>query len=336
MSDLANNLKNPNRREPARFLHVLVMGADGQTRRLSLSISFLWLMGCFSLVVLGALGVVAYLWVEAARDRDSLGKKLDWLSRRGELASYQKEAQQAPVEARRLLEELNSAAQTADNGDEVGGKGSAPPPNPEPSTETGAPGAQTNLTATATNTTVTVNGSINLSAATNSSLVEPGPESRVELGPEVDPAIPSSSSAVEPDSPEAKAWAAFWGSWPNPPGASSQLTVEDFKIAGGGQFTYVLKRLEGPAPRARGRSVSIFAVADSRGEVKLVGSPEFNLQDPLAGYQVGARYNIMSSKIMRGKIPVPRGGRLLSLEILAWDEDSRELVLRQRIKLGER
>ncbi|MDR1396056.1 MAG: pentapeptide repeat-containing protein [Deltaproteobacteria bacterium] len=363
MTDLSNTLKSASRREPDRYFHVLIMTGDGQTRRLSLSVSFLWIMGSLALLVLGSLGLVAYLWVEAVHTRDSLSDRLEYVSRQTEMNRYNQDIKAAPDQARRLLEELDLAVRSADaseNGEVV--KGVALDSAELPAS---AGGAAANLTAanaaagnlTSVNLTSVNLTSVNLTSAnltsvnltsgnlTSGNLTSNAPAgnqtaSEAAAGPAENltvPAAGNSSAAIPPaaaagpKTPEEEAWAKFWASWPPVPPPSSLLDVDDFKVTGAGEISFILRQIEGPGQRARGRSVTVCAVADRSGQVKIVPAPDFNLAKPAEGYNVGSRYNILSSKVVRGKIAIPPGGKFLGAEVLAFDEDSRELVLRKKI-----
>jgi hypothetical protein len=326
----------------------MVLGSDGQARRLRLSISFLWLMGCLSLAALGALGLVAYLWVEAIKARDSASDRLEYLIRQSELDKYQKDLQAAPDQARRLLEELDTVARSADAGEATaGGRPPLAPLLASPEAEPKNPGlanGTANLTGSA-NLSNPVNGMANLTDPINgtANLTGPGAGSAVAAGLSQGnlsgyPAAGSDqalSGQTQASNPETEAWNDLWASWPPQPDDNDQLAVDDFKISLNGQFSFILKQAEEPGQRARGRSVAFFAVADARGQVKITPVPEFPAKDPKAGFAAGARYNIVSSKVVRGRVATPPGGAVLSVEIVAWDEDTRELVLRKRIRLGE-
>jgi hypothetical protein len=342
LPDIPASLKSNNRLEPDKYLHILIMSSDGQTRRMSLSISFLWIMGFLALVVVGALGLVTYLWVEAIHSRDFFADNLEYLSRQTELARYSQDVKSAPDQARRLLEELDLAVRSADsaeNGEVV--KGVAD--NEQTSAESRNPAGSQVLSAVAQAETTVTDGQVplgnttavlenlsqNITSEINVSASAPGTEATSTTA--------ANLTAPDAKTPESEAWDAFWTFWPPPPSnADPQLDADDFKIASNGQISFILRQVEEPGLRARGRSVIICAVADNRGQVKLQASPEFDLKKPADGFSVGARYNIISSKVVRGQVTVPAGGRLLSVEVLAWDEDTRELVLRKKIKPEER
>jgi hypothetical protein len=314
LSELPNNLKSPNRREPGRYFHVLVLSSDGRTRRLNLSLTFLWLMGALAFVAFGALGLLAYLWVETLKTRDSLADRLEYLTRQTELAKYHNDLGVAPDQARRLLEELERVARLGD-------------PSEGPNNLTNSTVAKGDPAALAASSP----GSGPAKADPNQNLSNPGPpvEAKVEGGSGGDNLGPETA----PPSPESEAYSAMWASWPPPFTGRSRLAVDDFKL-NGAQFSFILKQVEESGQRERGRSSSIFAVANAAGQVKLYAIPDFPVKDPAAGFRVGARYNIVSSKVVRGRVPLPPGGKILSVLVVAWDEDSQKLVLTEKLRLG--
>jgi hypothetical protein len=280
---------------------------------------------------MGAMGLIAYLWVGAIRDRDAYADRLEYLSRQNEMIKYQKDVQAAPDQARKILEELDEAARLADAGEPVALGGNvtlAASPTANPNGKDGpkeGTNSATNLSPTDNPGVVT---DIPLEANAN------GPSPPGADGPPGGEAPAEPIAVFTPDTPESKAWGIFWKNWPQPPTGDSHLEVADFRLAEGGQFTFNLK-VEDPGQRARGRSVAIFAVVDNRGRVTLAPVPEFPLKDSAAAFKAGARYNILSSKVVKGKVPIPQGGKILSVEIMAFDEDSSELVLRERINFED-
>jgi hypothetical protein len=329
------------------------MGADGQTRRLSLSLSFLWIVGGLAFLALASLGLIAYLWVEAVRTRDSLAYRLEFQTRQVEIAKYQKDLDAAPAQAQILLAELEKVARSADGAeddDQSPGALSANPkkdpqgrnnPNPSASPPVANPPLANTTSTNPSSTSPQNSAPANLSSDPNSQGAGEKVESQGSEGSSGDESAgaegekANSGQDPNPGSPEAKAWAVFWNAWPAPPAENDSLAVTEFKIAPNGNFNFVLRQTEEPGVRAKGRSAAIFAVADAKGQVKLAAVPDFPALEPKAGFTVGARYNILSSKVVKGRVAVPPGGSILSVEIVAWDEDSQELVLRERLRLGK-
>jgi hypothetical protein len=68
----------------------------------------------------------------------------------------------------------------------------------------------------------------------------------------------------------------------------------------------------------------------------LASAPEIDLSQPGQGWEKGAKYNIIASKVVRAKMNIPEGGRVLNAEVLAWEEDTKELIFLKRIKIEER
>jgi hypothetical protein len=356
------------------------MGSDGQARPLSLSISFLWLVGCLIIAIVGSLGLVVYLWVEAVRARDSLVDRLEYLSRQSEMSKYQQDIKVAPDQARRLLEELDLAALAADTESVMNpalrpsaqssllasnAASNQAPTNATSSTANTSKVANENVTSASGNSdnvtiiggnsdNITGNNDKNVTIASgnnanlsNGQLTAQANSNQAGLNPAVLNGSSVNASAnlsglvdpqnvskdPTPKTPESEAWAALWAKWPAP-GENVQLAVENFE-RNRDQFTFILKQTE-PGQRAKGRSAAIFAVADAKGQVKLASFPEFDLKDQAAGFKIGARYNIVASKVVRGKVTIPSGGKLLSVTIVAWDEDSQDLVFRRKIQLNDR
>jgi hypothetical protein len=134
-------------------------------------------------------------------------------------------------------------------------------------------------------------------------------------------------------SPEAEAWGAFQNRLPKVP-EEDVLDVDDFRVTPGGSYSYYLKRIATEGTRLRGRAITIFAIADKEGTVTLVSDPKIDLGVPSQGYDLGGKYNIVSSKVYRGNVKVPQGGKILSAQVLAWDEANKELVFQKKIVIG--
>jgi hypothetical protein len=162
---------------------------------------------------------------------------------------------------------------------------------------------------------------------------------------EEEPAVPSETNESatgetgEPrpaPSPQDAAWAAFHALLPAVP-SPAPVDVDEFKLSVNGQFSFMLLQNDAPGQRVRGRSVTVFAVAGPDDEsVTLIASPEMDLTELEQGWEVGSRYNIIASKVVRGQIAVPEGSQVLSAEVLAWDEDDKSLIFRKKIKIEGR
>jgi hypothetical protein len=111
----------------------------------------------------------------------------------------------------------------------------------------------------------------------------------------------------------------------------ASLDIDDFEVSSGGQVTFLLRQNGAPGQREKGRTMVVLAIADAAGAIRLVSAPETDLARPEQGWEMGSKYNIVASKLMRAKAPVPAGYRILSAEIVAWEEDSKELVFRKKI-----
>jgi hypothetical protein len=140
-------------------------------------------------------------------------------------------------------------------------------------------------------------------------------------------------SAEPQASPEAEAWGVFQKRLPKLPD-QAELDVDDFRVTPNGNYSYYLKRIATTGERLRGRAITIFAVSDKDGKVALVSVPQIDLGVPSQGYDLGGKYNIVSSKVYRGSVKVPQGGQILSAQVLAWDESTKELIFQKKIIIG--
>jgi hypothetical protein len=133
-------------------------------------------------------------------------------------------------------------------------------------------------------------------------------------------------------------WARFHSTLESLPTANPPiLDTEEFQISRSGEVSFVLKQNAGAGQRARGRAVVFVAVSDASGDISLLTAPAIDLADPDAsGWELGSKYNIIASKVVRGQIAIPEGGKVINAEVLAWEEDSKELVFRKKIKIEER
>ncbi|MDR1081849.1 MAG: hypothetical protein LBQ79_13035 [Deltaproteobacteria bacterium] len=328
--EIPDSLKAPNFREPGRRLHILVMNDGGGTRRFSLSTSFLWTLASLAILILMALGVLSYLASSLLVDNRSLQTRYDFELRRLETQAYNRSVPDSPEAAGRLLDRLDRAAMSAGESDQELPQGvpevpavpearqAAAPPAPAPDPPAGQEARET-------------------AAAQGAS---PAGLSDAPPGLAGDPAVGTSppaagdggEAAAAPAGPEEVAWTMLHNRLTMPPGPVV-LDVDEFRFSPDGSYTYYLKRAEGPGERVKGRAVTVFAVADRGGNVKLVPDPELDLRNPSQGWDLGGRYNMMASKVYKGRISIPSGGEVRSAEILAWDEETKELIFLKRVPL---
>jgi hypothetical protein len=273
-------------------MHIIVMGADGQTRRLSFSLRTLKMLFVFLLLSLAGLAFVIHLYIGARLEGDKLAMELESATRISELKKYKSAVDMAPEEARKILELLDRAILLADNSE----------------IDNALVGV----------TDDTPDGS--------------------ESGEAQEPQPSGDAAAEQAASPLDALWADFHASLASIPSASPPiLDTEEFQIALNGDVSFVLKQNAGAGQRARGRTVIFLAVADKDGSLTLKTAPEIDLADPDAsGWELGSKYNIIASKVVRGNIEIPEGGKVINAEVLAWDEDSKELVFRKKIKIEGR
>lgn len=336
MQDIPKSLKAPNKREGANRLHVIVMTDRGSTRRFTFSTSFFWVMGFLSLLVLGTLFALAYKLSALVVDYESARLRLNAVDTYYETRDYNRAVSEAPREASIILDRLDQAALLAETVED------------EPILPWGVD------TAGALPTTGTIiDGTSQQAAGQAPAASDPQSgtavaEAEGELGPEDgdlaagDPPLGDPEEAdsagedaqpAQPSNPEAEAWATLQGRLPKI-SASPILTVDEFRLTPAGSYSYYLKRLSSSGDRLRGRAITIFAVASKDGRVTLVPDPEIDLGVPSQGYDKGGKYNIISSKVYRGTIDVPAGGQILSAQVLAWDETTRELIFQEKIVVG--
>jgi ketosteroid isomerase-like protein len=139
-------------------------------------------------------------------------------------------------------------------------------------------------------------------------------------------------------SPE-EAQAAVWAAWHDKlsiPNQKPFIDIEEFKVSVDGDISFILKNNSQPGERIKGRAIVVCLVADKDGVLSLKAAPEIDLAKPQEGWEKGSRYNIIASKVVRGKISIPEGGKILNAEVLAWEEDTKELVFLKKIKIEER
>ncbi|MDR1040721.1 MAG: hypothetical protein LBR80_11275 [Deltaproteobacteria bacterium] len=332
--EIPDSLKAPNSREPARRLHILVMTDGGATRRFSLSTNFLWVLAAITLLVFLALGVLSYVASSLLVDYRSLRNNYDFDVRRLETMAYNQSVPTTPEAAGRLLERLDRAALSVggddgdlpqglppDDADEAGDSGGDPETPAAGTAPVGNPGAQAGEGAE------TGEGAQVAAASEGQS---PPPADGEATGAAVGPTVPAGPTG--PSGPEEEAWAALHNRLVKPEGPAV-LDVDEFRFSQDGAYSYYLKQATSPGERLRGRAVTIFAVADRDGNVRLVPDPEFDLRNPSQGWDLGGRYNIISSKVYRGRIRIPQGGKALSVEVLAWDEETKELIFLKSLSL---
>jgi hypothetical protein len=271
-------------------MHIIVMGADGQTRRISFSGSMMRILAVFLILSLGALAVAVHLWVGAYLENKRVNEDLEFFLKIGRMREYAKTVDMAPEEARRIIELLDLAIMMADNSEVDGSLVGVPDDTPDPAAADPAP--------------------------------DPDPAAAEQ------PPVPAAT-------PLDAAWAQFHARL-NLPTGPAVLETEEFKLGLDGSMSFVLKQNAEPGQRVRGRTVIVAAVADRDGNVTLMSTPPIDLEKPEQGWELGSKYSIVASKVVRGKIDIPEGGQVLSAEVLAWDEDTRELIFRKKIKIEGR
>jgi hypothetical protein len=324
VQDIPKSLKTPNKREGKSRLHVIFMTDGGKTGRYTFSVTFFWVMGILLLGLLCSLLILSWRLSSLMVGYESATLRLKAMESFYEARDFSQSVQDAPLEAWLILQRLDQAAALAETIDDEPvlpwglepGDGGQAPPSGEGDEALGPEGA------------------------------DPAPDQPAQgEGPGAgEPNAPGDPGEAAPDAqqpdnpgppnPEAEAWAAFQGRLPAIPGGAP-LDVEEFRVTPGGNYSYYLKSTASdPGARLRGRAITIFAVADKAGAVTLAADPKIDLREPSQGYDNGGKYNILSSKVYRGNISVPPGGKILSAQVLAWDEGSKELIFRKKIVIG--
>jgi hypothetical protein len=318
-------LKTVNRRDPGKRLHVLVMNDGGSTRRLSISTSFLWILLVLVLVVLFSLGILAHMFSGYLVEFHTLKNEHDFMSRYYETRDYNRSLSVAPENAKLILERLDQAALSAESGDEDIALPKAADLNvPEAAAaekEPAGDGAAAEADPAAAENTLAERGEVTAQTP------ETPDDAPIGTADAEDGPIPAGGPVAE----EA-AWETFHNRLVLPSG-EPELDVDEFRFSPRGNYSFFLKQDARPGVRLKGRTVTVFALEDKDGEVTLVSDPAMDMTKPSQGYERGGRYNIIASKVYRGNVAIPEGGKALSAEVLAWDEETKELVFLKRISL---
>jgi hypothetical protein len=353
-------LKDANRREPGKRLHILVMNDGGFTRRLSVSVSFLWIMATLVILTLFSLGVLAWMVSSLLVDHKNLQNELGFLKSYAETREYNKSLDSAPEDARLILERLDRAALNAEEDEDdlalpraVDDPGEAAGPGESASkAQGGNPGANPGTNPGSNpGSNPGQNPGQNPGSAPEGSPSESSSEGSGDLEGEGDQAEDAAFDLSGDSSKEggesgtgegsqvgaqAAAEAAAWASLHNRlslPGEEKLLDVDEFKFSPRGSYSFYLQQIKSPGTRLKGRALTVFAMEDEKGKVALVSDPPIDLSKPFQGFEKGGRYNIVSSKVFKGNVRVPAGGKALSAEVLAWDEETKELIFIKKISL---
>jgi hypothetical protein len=315
------------------------MNDGGTTKRLSISTSFLWIMMAIALLVLLSLGVLSYMVSTLLVDYKTLKNDYEFMSIYYESRDYNRAIEKAPEDAKLILERLDMAVLSAD---EVENKDPSLPkavetPGNTPGTNSGKEG-NTNGT-NPNDLTATEGAKENIQNGTNVSnqSFENQGEEDIAQTAENDPNNAMDNSESEANNmggtlAEDEAWETFHSRLSLPKNAPT-LEIDEFRFSPRGAYSFFLKQDANPGMRLKGRALTVFAIEDKEGEVILVSDPSIDLTKPSQGYERGGRYNIISSKMYRGNISVPQGSKVLSAEVLAWDEETKKLVFLKKISL---
>jgi len=292
-----NNFKNLNQRDPSEKIHILIMNSNGKTRRINLSVSFIWLLVLTLSLGLFLVAFLSYFSVDLFVKKSYLDRELVFQAKYNEMKTFNQGIRVAPDEAARILEQLDQAFFIGESADIVSELVGIPEDAPDTISDDSSP--------------------------------EDGASSENPI------ANSDSDNRKVEQNPEELVWASLRSLLTTPSGPSI-LDVEEFKLTQDGKISFILRQALSRGTRLRGRSIVVCSVSDENGEISLKSSPEIDLTNPNEGYKFGSKYNIVSSKIVRGQIKVPPSGKILSAEILAWDEMTQELVFRKKIKIEGR
>jgi hypothetical protein len=262
--------------------------------------------------IIAALAYLAHQFVDLTLERDYLNTKLENVVKFNELRQYKETVAMAPEEARRILEILDRAIVMSETDEgEIGLVGVPEPPTPESSEIE----AETTEVAEATDAALTENGSA------------PPEEEAV--------ATDQNGQVAETESESLQAAWAVWhersGNVTNP----VDLDIEDFAVSGKGTVTFLLLQNGDPGLRVKGRTLVVLAISDPTGKISLVSAPPTDLNNPEQAWELGSKYNIVSSKLVRVQATIPNGSKILNAEVASWDEETKALVFRKKMKIED-
>jgi hypothetical protein len=312
----------------------MVLKSDGSTRPLNISRAFLWIVGLLAALVLGALALAAHLLAGLSNQNEFLSARLEDESRLNQLRDYARAAAVAPEEARRILELLDRAIVMSESGDDGVGLVGIPDttPDDEAAEVTAAAAGEAGENNDAED------GTTAAAAAGDSPAEAPGAPAaggaETENGGASDEAPAGDAGDARERTPLQAAWKA-WYDRLTMPRETASLDIDDFEVSSGGQVTFLLRQSGESGRREKGRINVILAVRDAGGSVSLVPAPPFDMEKPEEGWEIGVKYNIVASKLIRARGQVPPGSKIVNAEVVAWEEDSRELVYRKKILIED-
>ncbi|MDR1049955.1 MAG: hypothetical protein LBP95_02520 [Deltaproteobacteria bacterium] len=318
-----------------RGLHVMILKSDGSTRPFNISRAFLWIVGLLAALALGALALAAHLVAGLSNQNEFLSARLEDESRLNQLRDYARAVDVAPEEARRILELLDRAIVMSESGDDGAGLAGVPDTAPDD----GAASVPAAAAGGAGENNDAEDGTAAPAAAGDS----PGDSPAEAPGaPAAGDAGTGNGGAADEapagDAREQASLQAAWKAWSDRlpmPGETASLDIDDFEVSPGGQVTFLLRQSGESGRREKGRVNVILAVRDAGGAVSLVPAPPFDMEKPEEGWTIGVKYNIVASKLIRARGQVPPGSKIVNAEVVAWEEDSRELVYRKKILIED-
>ncbi|MDR2300827.1 MAG: hypothetical protein LBF38_02140 [Deltaproteobacteria bacterium] len=260
-----------------------------------------------SILILVALAFLTHQFFDLTLERDTLDSKLHNVTKFNELRSYKETVSMAPEEARRILEILDKAIVMSESDDSEVGLIGVPEPtapiaaNPE------------DLTAEASQSGEDPETSEQTAAA-------PPP---AQVDPQIDP-----GDALQ----------AAWQTWHTAIGEvadSNSLDISDFEVSPKGNVTFFIRQDGQPGQRVKGRVLVVLAISDANGKISLASAPPTDLTKPEQGWELGSKYNIIASKLVRAQANIPDGAKIVNAEVASWEEETKELVFRKKILIED-
>jgi hypothetical protein len=275
-------------------------------------------LGILSVLILVALAYLTHRFVDLTLERDSLGSKLDIVTKYNELREYKETVAMAPEEARRILEILDRAIVMSETDESEVGLVGVPEPTETEGETPPDPVVQAALG--------------DMAAETG----EPADPAEAAVTPEADP---SREPATEAEGDEGDPLQAAWQAWHKATGSVNNpvaLDIDDFEVSASGNVTFLLRQDGTPGQRVKGRVLVILALSDPDGKISLVSAPAIDLTKPQQGWELGSKYNIVASKLVRAQAQIPEGAKILNAEVVSWQEETKRLVFRKKILIEDK
>jgi hypothetical protein len=256
-------------------------------------------------LIIAALAYMTNQFVNLTLEKDALDSRLANVIRFNEMREYKETVSMAPEEARRILEILDRAIVMSESDDSEGGIIGVPEPTEEAIADPATEVAQESDASTVEN-----------------------PEASDQANAEGQTGDTGGDPLQE-----------AWGKWHEASGQvkkPTNLDIDDFELSNGGQVTFLLRQDGSPGQRVKGRVLVVIAVSDSDGKISLVSAPGIDLTKPEQAWELGSKYNIIASKLVRAQASIPKDSKIVNAEVSSWDEDTKELVFRKKILIEDK